>query len=43
MRLLALVQSSRAAARILRHLGLRDHAPPVTPARTPNFDFDDVA
>ena len=43
MRLIALVQSETAAGRILRHLGLRDHAPPQAPARTPAFDFDDVA
>jgi hypothetical protein len=43
VRLLRLIQSPRVAQRILRHLGLRDHAPPIAPARTPSFDFDDVA
>jgi hypothetical protein len=43
VRLLRLVQSPRVAQRILRHLGLRDHAPPITPARTASLDFDDVA
>lgn len=43
MRLLALIQSTETARRILRHLGLRDHPPPIAPAKTPAFDFDDVA
>jgi hypothetical protein len=43
MRLLALIQSTHSARRILRHLGLRDHAPPITRAKSSTFDFDDVA
>ena len=43
MRLIALIQSETVARRILRHLGLRDHAPPIAPARNTVLDFDDVA
>lgn len=40
MRLLALIEKPSAARRILRHLGMRDHPPPMTPAR---FDDDEHA
>jgi hypothetical protein len=33
MRLLALIEKPGAARRILRHLGMRDHPPPIAPAR----------
>lgn len=39
MRVMALVNSPTAAAKILRHLGLRDHAPPVAPPRPGELDF----
>ena len=40
---LALIEHPHAARRILRHLGMRDHAPPIAPARIPDTTFDDVA
>jgi hypothetical protein len=43
MRVLALIESPQIARRILRHLGLRDHAPPIAPARELPDPFDDVA
>jgi hypothetical protein len=39
MRVIALIESETVARRILRHIGLRDHAPPITPAQTPDLDF----
>jgi hypothetical protein len=43
MRVLALIERPRIACRILRHLGMRDHPPPIAPARMPETSFDDVA
>jgi hypothetical protein len=43
MRVLALIEHPRIARRILRHRGMRDHPPPIAPARLPDSDFDDVA
>jgi hypothetical protein len=43
IRVLSLIDNPRTARRILRHLGMRDHAPPSAPARLPNTTFDDVA
>jgi hypothetical protein len=43
MRVLALIESPQIARRILRHLGLRDHAPPIAPAHSLPDPFDDVA
>jgi uncharacterized protein YbaR (Trm112 family) len=37
MRLLALIEQRNVARRILRHLGMRDHPPPVAPPQ-----LDDV-
>jgi hypothetical protein len=39
MRVIALIESEPVARRILRHIGLRDHAPPIAPAQTPDLDF----
>jgi hypothetical protein len=43
MRVLALIERPQTARRILRHLGMRDHPPPIAPARIPDTSFDDVA
>jgi hypothetical protein len=43
MRVLALIEHPRTARRILRHLGMRDHSPPIAPARISDTSFDDVA
>ena len=43
MRVLALIDNPRTARRILRHLGMRDHAPPIAAARIPDRTFHDVA
>jgi uncharacterized protein YbaR (Trm112 family) len=43
MRVLALIDHPRTARRILRHLGMRDHAPPIAPARLPHTTVADVA
>jgi hypothetical protein len=40
MRLLALIEKPGAARRILRHLGMRDHPPPIAP---PRFDDEEHA
>jgi hypothetical protein len=42
LRLCSLMTDRSAARHILRHLGLRDHAPPLSPARRPP-DLDHVA
>jgi hypothetical protein len=42
LRLCSLITDRNAARRILHHLGLRDHAPPIEPARPPP-DFDHIA
>jgi hypothetical protein len=39
MRLVALVRDTRATHRILRHLGMRAHPPPIAPAHIPDTDF----
>jgi hypothetical protein len=39
MRIIALIHDSGSAHRILRHLGMRAHPPPVAPARVPGTDF----
>ena len=43
MHVLALIERPRIACRILRHLGMHDHPPPIAPARMPETGFDDVA
>jgi hypothetical protein len=43
MRVLALIEQPSTARRVLRHLGMRDHAPPIAPARLTDTTFDDVA
>jgi Putative transposase/Transposase zinc-binding domain len=43
LRLLALIQSPDSAARLLSHLGLQAHPPPIHPAVHPTDDFDHVA
>jgi hypothetical protein len=43
MRVLALIEHPRTARRILRHLGMRDHPPPIAPARLPDTSFDNNA
>jgi len=43
MRVLSLIEHPRTARRILRHLGMRDHPPPIARARIPDSSFDDVA
>jgi len=40
MRLLALIEKPSAARRILRHLGMCDHPPPISP---PRFDDEEHA
>jgi hypothetical protein len=39
MRTIDLIETEPVASRILRHIGLCDHAPPITPARTPDLGF----
>ncbi len=39
MRVLALIEHPPVVQRILRHLGLRDHPPPIAPPRTTDLDF----